>query len=82
MKVLEISQTMPTLAELIRQARNESLIVRTLEGQEFIFAELDDFDHEVELLRNNTEFMAFLEERSKQRGSTSLADMRKEFELN
>ncbi len=82
MRVIELSQTMPTLAELILQARQENVIVKTLEGEEFIFAEIDDFDHEVELLKNSPEFMAFLDERSQQRGSTTLAEMRKEFGLN
>ncbi len=82
MRVIELSQTMPGLGELILQARQENVIVKTVEGEEFIFAEIDDFDHEVELLRNSPAFMAFLDERSQQRGSTTLAEMRKEFGLN
>ncbi len=82
MRVIELSRTMPSLRELILQARQENVIVRTVEGEEFIFAEIDDFDREVELLRNSQAFMAFLNERSQQRGSTSLAEMRKEFDLN
>ncbi len=67
MRVIELSQTMPGLGELILQARQENVIVKTVEGEEFIFAEIDDFDHEVELLRNSPAVMAFLDERSHSR---------------
>ena len=82
MKTIELSQTMPSLLELIEQASKESVILKTLEGHEFILAEIDDFAYEVELLKNSKEFMEFLAERSKKRASISLAEMRKEFGVN
>ena len=82
MKTIELSQTMPSLLELIDQASKGGVILKTPEGQEFILAAIDDFAYEVELLKNSKEFMEFLDERSKKRASISLADMRKEFGLN
>lgn len=82
MKTIELSQTMPSLLELIEQASKESVILKTLEGREFILAEIDDFASEIEILKNSTEFMAFLDERSQKRASISVADLRKEFGLN
>lgn len=38
----------------------------------------DDFDVEIDLLRNNPEFMAFLKQLSEEKGAISLQDLRKE----
>jgi hypothetical protein len=42
---------------------------------------VDDFDLEVELLKNNSEFMQFLQQRSQENAAISLGDLRKELEL-
>ena len=45
--------------------------------------EEDDFDAEIEALSRNREFMAFLEERSKEKGkSYSLAEVKKRLGLD
>jgi hypothetical protein len=49
-----------------------------VKGKQFLLAEIDDFEIEVEMLKNSEEFMAFLDERSKKRGTTSIEELRKE----
>ena len=44
----------------------ENIILRTAEGREFILAEINDFDREIELSRQNQELMAFLEQRGRE----------------
>jgi hypothetical protein len=39
--------------ELLARASQDNLILRTLDGREFILAEIDDFNHEIELTRQN-----------------------------
>ena len=43
--------------------------------------DVDDFDLEVELLKNNPEFMALLKQLSQDKAAISLQDLRKELEL-
>jgi hypothetical protein len=42
---------------------------------------VDDFDVEVELLKNNPGFLAFLKQLSQEEGTISLKDLRKELDL-
>ncbi|MDY6785015.1 MAG: hypothetical protein SW833_21145 [Cyanobacteriota bacterium] len=52
MRAIQISEDFTELATLLEEAKHENLILRTAEGVEFILAELDDFDREIELLTN------------------------------
>ncbi len=78
MKTIELTSDAPTLHELVILADQENVIIRTAQGRQFLLAELDDFELEVERLKNSEEFMAFLDERSKERGTTSIEELRKE----
>ncbi len=55
---------------------------KTKQGKQFLLAEIDDFELEVEMLKNSEEFMAFLDERSKERATTSIEELRKELGIN
>ena len=48
------------------------------DGREFIPAEADDFEAEVEALRNSACFQSFLDERMADPGRTSIDDIEKE----
>ncbi len=78
MKTIELTSDAPTLHELVILADQENVIIRTEQGRQFLLAELDDFELEAERLKNSEEFMAFLDERSKERGTTSIEELRKE----
>ncbi len=74
MKTIAISQDAKEILELLNQARQENLIVQSPDGSEFILAEVDFFDHEIELTRQNKALMTLLEQRAKQDRTISLEE--------
>jgi len=54
----------------------------TPQGKQFVLAELDDFELEVEQLKNSKEFMAFLDQRSREGGTTSIEELRRHLGIN
>jgi len=58
------------------------MIINTPQGKQFVLAELDDFELEVEQLKHSKEFMAFLDQRSKERDTTSIEELRRELGIN
>ena len=81
MKLIELSGNQPTLDEVIGLAQEELVVLRRSDGCVFVMSQVDDFDVEVELLKNNPEFMAFLKKSSQEEGTISLQDLRKELAL-
>ncbi|MCX7045680.1 MAG: hypothetical protein NTX50_09385 [Candidatus Sumerlaeota bacterium] len=61
MKTIAISARSNAVNQLLKQALTENLILRSCDGREFILAEVDDFDREIELTRKNKKLMAFLD---------------------
>ena len=78
MKVIEIEQGRPTLDELIHWAENEVIVLRKENGTVFALTQVNDFDVEIESLRANPEFMAFLKQLSEEEATISLQDLRQE----
>jgi hypothetical protein len=65
MREINLSETTPSLQELLQLAVAGNLILKTGDGKEFLLAEIDDFDREIALVRQQPELIAFLEQRSK-----------------
>lgn len=65
MKMIKISKRDKGINNILKQAQQENLIVRSSDGTEFVIAEIDDFNREIELTRQNKELMKFLEMRAK-----------------
>jgi hypothetical protein len=82
MKTIELAADTPSLPELIELAAGENIIINTPQGKQFVLAEIDDFELEVEQLKNSKEFMAFLDHRSKQRSTTSIEELRNALGIN
>ena len=76
MKTIRVSPRSKTLNALFRQAKRDNLILRSADGLEFILAEVDDFNREIELTRKNKKLMEFLEKRAKQTKTVSAAEAR------
>lgn len=57
------------------------MILRSPDGREFILAEVDDFDREIELTRQNKELMALLDQRAKQTRTLPLDEVKAELGL-
>lgn len=78
MKVIELGHAHPTLDEIIDLAEEEIVVLRKPDGSVFALSSVDEFAVEVELLKNNREFMALLKQFSQEQATISLQDLRKE----
>ena len=81
MKVIELGQVQPTLDDVMLQAKDQLVVLRKADGSVFALSQVDDFEVEVELLKNNAEFMAFMRQLSQERATMPLEDMREELGL-
>jgi hypothetical protein len=66
MKTGNISTKARTVTSLLKKAKRGGLILRSPDGKEFILAEIDDFNREIELTRQNKALMKLLNERGRQ----------------
>ena len=76
-----MSETSPGLRDLLELADEESLLLKTPDGREFILSEVDDLSHEIEQIRNNPELLAFLAERSREKETFSLDEVKRKLGL-
>ena len=65
MKTVELTQNPITVDQLLEWASLENVMIRR-NDEKFVVAMVDDFAAEVESLRNNDEFIAFLDARAKE----------------
>jgi len=78
MKTITVAQSESMIIELLHQAYNENIIIRSPEGSEFLLAEIDSFDREIELTRQNTELMKLLEQRARQTETVPLEEVKRQ----
>ena len=64
MKTVDLGQQQFELLEIIDLARQEPVLLLTPDGQEFCLAEADNFEREVESLRQSRAFQDFLNARA------------------
>ena len=76
MKTITIPARAKTVTALLKQARRGGLILRSPDGYEFILAEIDDFNREIELTRKNKKLMQLLDERGRQTRTLKAAEVR------
>lgn len=76
MKTVRVSKRAKAINSLLRQAQRENVIIRSPEGREFILAELDDFDREIELTRGNRRLMELLDRRARQTRTVPIEEAR------
>jgi hypothetical protein len=81
LKIVELTTIAPALAELLGLAGEDTLILKTSEGREFVLAEVNDFDTEIALVRQNEELMTFLAERSSEKKTYTLQQVREQLGL-
>lgn len=93
MKIITIPAEEKMLNTLLKQAQQSELILENVDGQRFMLlameewigfevGEEDDFEREVELTSQNTELMAFLAKRFMSGKRISLAEVKKQLELD
>ena len=80
MKTIRLGEENLDLESAINLAREESILLLTAEGQEFLLSLADDFEKEVESLRRSQAFQRFLDERSASPRSIPLEDVESEID--
>jgi hypothetical protein len=81
MTTLDLRQRQVTVDELLQIASADAVRILSGNGQEFILEAADAFEREVAELGRNEKFMAFLAERSKERGQTPLEEIERRLTL-
>ena len=81
MKTIELTQESPNLEGILDLAGQDNLILKTSDGREFVLAEVDQFDREIELTRKNEELIKFLDQRSEEEGLFSIQEARERLNL-
>ncbi|MGB0560917.1 MAG: hypothetical protein ACPGVO_03835 [Spirulinaceae cyanobacterium] len=84
MKAIHLNPENTNFSELFQLAQQEPLLLVADDGKEFILSEADDFETEVETLRNSQRFQEFLDRRSQNPITFSLDEIEQEIdaELN
>jgi len=80
MKTIDLAQHKLDIEQILELARQGPVLLLTADGEEFCVAEADDFEREVEALRNSRAFQQFLDERSKDKRTLPLEELEKEWE--
>lgn len=81
MKVITVSPQAKALNALLEQARQENIVLRTPDGTEFVLAEIDDFEREIALTRQNEELMFLLDRRAQQTQTVGLTEAKEQLGL-
>jgi hypothetical protein len=81
MKTIEVSDDSPKLDEVLKLASEENIILKTVDGRNFVLAEVDDFEREIQLTRQNQELMRFLDDRSMETKTYSIDEVRRKLKL-
>ncbi len=81
MKTIKVTENSLNLEAILNLASEENILLETLEGREFVLAEIDNFDREVELIRQNQELMNFLDERSREQKTLTLNQVKQQLGL-
>jgi hypothetical protein len=62
MKTINLSSHPPSVNELLGMAGTDALLVKTQDGHTFVISSADEFEFEVELLRQNHTFLSMLDD--------------------
>jgi len=61
--IIDLSHQQLDILSVLKLAHAGPLVLIAPDGREYVLAEADDFEREVELLRSSTAFQQFLDER-------------------
>lgn len=78
MRIIEVSENILNIDEILNYASTENIILKISDGREFILAEIDNFDRELELTRQNEELMDFLDRRSEEGETYTLEEVKQQ----
>jgi hypothetical protein len=72
MKTIDLTREKPTLGELLALAKQDTLLIHSVSGEDYLLEPADEFHNEVAALGQSEAFMSFLKERSKEHGDVAL----------
>lgn len=78
MKTITVSKRSKSIVELLKEAHTENLILKSPDGVEYLLAEIDDFEREIALTRQNEDLMKFLEHRAQQTHTIPLDEVKRQ----
>lgn len=82
MKTIDLTTQSPSVRELLDLASEGNLILKTSDGKEFVLAEVDDFEREIALVRQQPELMELLDRRSNPGTTLTIDQVRAELGLD
>ena len=82
MKTITIPPQAAEINDLLKQASEEDVLVRSPDGTEYVLSAVDDFDHELVLTQQNVKLMALLVERAKQSRRVPLDEVKRQLGLS
>ena len=81
MKIVTLA-AISSMEDLLSMAEEGVVMIKTPEGREFILQEIDDSDDaEIEAIRKNRELLELLEERSREKETYTLEEVREKLNL-
>jgi hypothetical protein len=78
MRSVDLRDAKVDLAELLHLAEEGAVLVVASDGHEFIVAEADDFDSEVDALRSSSRFQSLLDQRLQSPARIPIEDIQRE----
>jgi hypothetical protein len=80
MITLDLRKRQISLDEILDAVEQDTVVIVRPDGKRLIIEAEDSFEQEVEQLGKSEKFMAFLAERSKEKGGISLEDFERQLE--
>jgi PHD/YefM family antitoxin component YafN of YafNO toxin-antitoxin module len=80
MRTINLEKEKLQLSQIFESARLEPVLLLAENGEEFILCQADEFESEVEALRNSHRFQEFLDERMKCKVRFPIEEIEKEID--
>jgi len=77
MKRIDLAKEQRSLSEVLDCAKVETVLIRSVSGEDFVLEPADEFDREVAELGGSERFLSFLHARSQETGDISLHEVRR-----
>jgi hypothetical protein len=82
MRTITVPVNATEVNAILAQARQEDILVRTADGEEFMLTAVDAFDEEIVRTRRNEKLMALLDQRAKQTTTIPLEEVKRQLGLS
>jgi hypothetical protein len=77
MKTIDLKREKHSLDELLTMAKSGTVLIHSVDGNDFFLEEADELEREVTSLGSSDKFMSFLEERSREKRDIPIEEVAK-----